>query len=98
MHIQKCSAHPRDAGVLARPVKSKTDAMEGAIRVKMSANGVSMQSNKDYVAVLQWDKLQSSVRFGPNDRLPIYQNTIFNGDERLVQSQTIIGVEFRFLK
>ena len=72
--------------------------MEGAIRVKMSSDGVSMKSNKDYVAKLQWDKLQSCVRFGPDNRLPIYQNTIFDRDERLAQSQTIIGVKVGFLK
>ncbi len=93
-----CSAHPRDVGVHARPVKSKMDAMEGAIRVKMSADGVNIKSNKDYVAELRWDEMQSSVRFGPDDHLPIYQNTIFNGDERLAQSRTIIGIEFGFLK
>ena len=72
--------------------------MEGAIRVKMSSDGVSMKSNKDYVAKLQWDELQSCVRFGPDNRLPIYQNTIFERDERLAQSQTIIGVKVGFLK
>ena len=72
--------------------------MEGAIRVEMSANGISMKSNKDNVAKLRWDELQLGVRFGPDDRLPIYQNTIFERDEGLAQSQTIIGVEVGFLK
>ena len=72
--------------------------MEGAIRVKMSSDWVSMKSNKDYVVKLQWDELQSCVRFGPDDHLPIYQNTIFERDESLAQSQTIIGVKVGFLK
>ena len=93
-----CSAHLCDVGVHARPIKAKTDAMEGAIRVKMRSDGVSMKSNKDNVAKLRWDELQASVRFGPDDHLPIYQNTIFERDERLAQSRTIIGVEVEFLK
>ena len=93
-----CSAHLLDVGLHARPIKAKTDAMEGAIRVKMSSDGVSMKSNKDYVPKLRWDKLQTSVRFGPDDHLSIDQNTIFERDERLAQSGTIIGVEVGFLK
>jgi hypothetical protein len=57
--------------------------MEGAIRVDMSANGISVESNKDNVAKLRWDKLQSSVRLGPNDGFSIYQDAILNGDEGL---------------
>ena len=57
--------------------------MEGAIRVEMSANGISMKSNKDNVAKLRWDELQSSVRLGPDDGFPIYQYAILNGDEGL---------------
>ena len=55
--------------------------MEGAIRVEMSANGISMKSNKDNVAKLRWDKLQSSVRLGPDDGFPIYQDAILNGQQ-----------------
>ena len=93
-----CSAHFCDVDVHTRPIKAKTDAMEGAIRVQMSTNEISMKSNKNYVVKLRWDELQSGVRFGPDDRLPIYQNTIFERDEGLAQSRTIIGVEVRFLK
>jgi hypothetical protein len=57
--------------------------MEGAIRVKMSADGVIMKSNKYYVAELRWDKLQSSVRFGPEDCFLITKNAILNEHERL---------------
>jgi hypothetical protein len=57
--------------------------MEGAIRVKMSANGVSMKSNKYCLAELRWDELQSSVRFGPDDCFPITKNAILNEHERL---------------
>ena len=95
MWIGQCTsrarpAHPCDVGVHARPVKSEADAMEGAIRVKMSADGVSMY----YVAKLRWDELQSSVRFRPDDCFPINQNAILNGDERLAQGRRIVGIEF----
>ncbi len=77
------AAHPCDVGVHARPVKMEADMMEGVIRVKLSANGIRMKSNKDNVAKMQRDELQPSVRFGPNNPFPIYQNAIFNEDERL---------------
>ena len=50
-------AHPRDVSIHARPVKFEADAMEGAIRVKMSTNGIGMKSNKDNVVKLRRQEL-----------------------------------------
>ena len=51
------AAHPRDVSIHAGPVKLDADAMEGAIRVKMSANGIGMKSNKFNVAKPRQHKL-----------------------------------------
>ena len=47
--------------VHSRPIKAKTEAVQGVVRVQVTANGVCVECDELNIAYLTWDQLKARI-------------------------------------